>query len=65
MDQNRMGVECKQAETQGVVKKIVVDLEELTRQLNSFRYASKSALRAIQYKILPKYPTDCRLQSKR
>ena len=51
INQNRADLERKQVEMQGIVKKIAADLEELTRQLNSFKPTSESALGEVQGKI--------------
>ena len=51
MDQNRANLERKQVETQGIVRKIAADLEELTNQLNSFKRANESALVVVQGNI--------------
>ena len=47
MDQKGADLERKQVETQGIVKEIAADVEELTKQPNSFKPASESALGAV------------------
>ena len=51
MDQNHTDLERKQVETQVTVRKIAVDLEELTKQPKKFKSVSESALGAVQGQI--------------
>ena len=51
MTQNCIDLEHKLIETQETVQKIVVDLEDLTRQLNSYKLASEGELGKLRGKI--------------
>ena len=67
MDQNHVDVEYKQVETQGKMKKIAANLEELTRQLKKFKPANERECfgdyTGVNY--LLKCLTGCLLQSKK